>query len=191
MTTAGTDERRTDTRQQIRAIALELFAEQGYEKTSLREIAERLGVTKAAVYYHYRTKEEILTSLLDEHLAGMDALVEWAESQPPGRERRRGVLRRYSAQLDAMAEDGSQLIRFMQENQTSMKELGSAAGMRRRFERLAAMLVDPGGSAADQLRSRLSLMALNFGAFARDVLPDDPAQRRAAALEVALELGGR
>ena len=59
MSTAGTDERRTDTRQQIRAVALELFAEQGYERTSLREIAERLGVTKAAVYYHYRTKEEI------------------------------------------------------------------------------------------------------------------------------------
>jgi len=186
----GTDERRTDTRQQIRAVALELFAEQGYEKTSLREIAERLGVTKAAVYYHYRTKEEILTSLLDEHLGEIDALVEWAEAQPPGRERRRAVIERYSAQLAVMAEDGSQLIRFMQENQTSMKELAAAAGMRKRFERLAATLVDPDGSAADQLRSRLSLMALNFGAFARDVLPGAPAGRRAAALEVALELGG-
>src|SRR5262249_12854805 len=40
------------TRERIQAIALELFAEQGYEKTSLREIAERLGVTKAALYYH-------------------------------------------------------------------------------------------------------------------------------------------
>lgn len=188
---AGTDERRTDTRQQIRAVALELFAEQGYEKTSLREIAERLGVTKAAVYYHYRTKEEILTSLLEEHLAGMDALVEWAEAQPPGRDRRRGVLERYSAQLAGMEKDGSQLIRFMQENQTSMKELAAAAGMRERFGRLAAMLVDPDASAADQLRGRLSLIALNFGAFARDVLPEDPAERRAAALEVALELGGR
>ncbi|MBN9097659.1 MULTISPECIES: TetR/AcrR family transcriptional regulator [unclassified Pseudonocardia] len=190
MTAAGTDERRTDTRQQIRAVALELFAEQGYEKTSLREIAERLGVTKAAVYYHYRTKEEILSSLLDEHLAGLDALVEWAEAQPPGRERRRAILQRYSEQLAAMADDGSQLIRFMQENQTSMKELGAAAGMRLRFERLGAMLVDPDASAADQLRGRLSLMALHFGTFARDV-PGDPGERRTAALEVALELGGR
>ena len=190
MTGAGTDERRTDTRQQIRAVALELFAEQGYEKTSLREIAERLGVTKAAVYYHYRTKEEILSSLLDEHLAGMDALVEWAEAQPPGRERRRGVLERYSALLTTMAEDGSQLIRFMQENQTSMKELASAAGMRRRFERLGAMLVDPDASAADQLRGRLSLIALHFGTFAPEV-PGGPAERRAAALEVAMDLGGR
>src|SRR5258706_7919938 len=149
MTTAGTDERRTDTRKLIRAVALELFAEQGYEKTSLREIAERLGVTKAAVYYHYRTKEEILSSLLDEHLAGMDAVVEWAKGLPPGRERRRAVLERYSALLGTMTEDGSQLVRFMQENQTSIKELAAGAGLKARFERLSTMLVDPGASAAD------------------------------------------
>ena len=41
--------RRGDTRARIQRVALELFAEQGYERTSLREIAERLGVTKAAL----------------------------------------------------------------------------------------------------------------------------------------------
>src|SRR5215469_16465337 len=50
---------RGGTRERIQAIALELFAEQGYEKTSLREIAERLGVTKAALYYHFKSKEDI------------------------------------------------------------------------------------------------------------------------------------
>ena len=44
--------RRGDTRARIQQVALEMFAEQGYERTSLREIAERLGVTKAALYYH-------------------------------------------------------------------------------------------------------------------------------------------
>ncbi|MCW2946577.1 MAG: putative transcriptional regulator, TetR family, partial [Actinoallomurus sp.] len=47
-------ERRSDTREKIQAVALELFAEHGYDKTSLREIAERLDVTKAALYYHFR-----------------------------------------------------------------------------------------------------------------------------------------
>ena len=75
------DERRTDTRSQIREVALELFAEQGYDKTSLREIAERLGITKAAVYYHFKTKEEILASLFDEFFAGLDELVAWARAQ--------------------------------------------------------------------------------------------------------------
>ena len=39
---------RSDTRERIIRVALELFSEQGYEQTSLREIADRLGVTKAA-----------------------------------------------------------------------------------------------------------------------------------------------
>src|SRR5262249_20860254 len=58
--TAGSDggghdaRHRSDTRARIQQVALELFAEQGYEKTSLREIAERLDVTKAALYYHFK-----------------------------------------------------------------------------------------------------------------------------------------
>ena len=44
---------RGDTRTRIQQVALELFAEQGYDKTSLREIAGRLDVTKAALYYHF------------------------------------------------------------------------------------------------------------------------------------------
>jgi AcrR family transcriptional regulator len=50
-------------RARILDVALELFNEQGYDKTSLREIAERLGVTKAALYYHFERKEDILLEL--------------------------------------------------------------------------------------------------------------------------------
>jgi AcrR family transcriptional regulator len=189
MTKAGADERRTDTREQIRAIALELFAEQGYEKTSLREIAERLGVTKAAVYYHYRTKEEILASLLDKQLAGMDAIVEWGSSLPPGPQRRRDVLERYSTLLAGTSETGRQLVRFLQESQTQIKELAAGARMRERFARLAALLTEPGDPPAVQLRARLALIALHLGAFAHTELGGDPVQSREAALEVALELG--
>nr|WP_246210973.1 TetR/AcrR family transcriptional regulator [Phytoactinopolyspora alkaliphila] len=53
-----------DTASRIREVALELFTRQGYEKTSLREIAAALGITKAAVYYHYRSKVDILDDLL-------------------------------------------------------------------------------------------------------------------------------
>ncbi len=53
----------TGTRQRILDVALDLFVEQGYEKTSLREIAERVGVTKAALYYHFESKDDILLAL--------------------------------------------------------------------------------------------------------------------------------
>jgi AcrR family transcriptional regulator len=63
------------TRERILDIALELFNEQGYDKTSLREIAERLGYTKAALYYHFERKEDILLELhLRIHALGEAAL---------------------------------------------------------------------------------------------------------------------
>jgi len=51
------------TRERILDVALELFTEQGYEKTSLRDIAEQLGITKAALYYHFERKQDILLEL--------------------------------------------------------------------------------------------------------------------------------
>jgi AcrR family transcriptional regulator len=66
---------RGSTRDRILDVALELFNEQGYDKTSLREIAERLGVTKAALYYHFERKQDILLELhLRLHALGRDVL---------------------------------------------------------------------------------------------------------------------
>lgn len=67
------------TRERILDIALELFAEHGYDKTSLRDIAERLGTTKAALYYHFARKEDILLELhLRLHALSHDAIAELA-----------------------------------------------------------------------------------------------------------------
>lgn len=54
----------SDTRATIRAVALELFSTRGYEQTSLREIAERVGLTKASLYYHYPSKQALLLDLI-------------------------------------------------------------------------------------------------------------------------------
>jgi AcrR family transcriptional regulator len=63
------------TRERILDIALELFTERGYEATSLRDIAERLGTTKAAIYYHFARKEDILLELhLRMHALGLEPL---------------------------------------------------------------------------------------------------------------------
>ena len=72
---ADTATERSGTRERILDIALELFSTQGYDKTSLREIAQRLGFSKAAIYYHFASKEEILLALhLRLHEFGRDAL---------------------------------------------------------------------------------------------------------------------
>ena len=51
------------TRDRILDIALDLFIDKGFDKTSLREIAERLGFSKAALYYHFASKDDILLAL--------------------------------------------------------------------------------------------------------------------------------
>lgn len=183
------DERRTDTRQQIRIVAMELFAEQGYDKTSLREIAERLGVTKAAVYYHFRTKEEIVGSLFDDQLTAITELVEWGRSQPSGPERSRGIIERYSAHLAGTGVN-PHMVRFLQENQTAVKGLSMGTRMQDAFQALAELLAGPDAGIACLLKMRLALVAVHFGSFAKEDLPGTPEERRAAALEVALELVG-
>ena len=70
------------TRERILDVALDLFTEQGFDGTSLRQIAERLGVTKAALYYHFTSKDDILMALhLRLHEAGREALAQLGEEQ--------------------------------------------------------------------------------------------------------------
>lgn len=52
--------RKTDRRSLIRTTALSLFAERGYDRTSLKDIADRIGITHPALYYYYKSKSDIL-----------------------------------------------------------------------------------------------------------------------------------
>jgi len=74
---------KSDTRDRILDVALDLFTEQGFDGTSLREIAERLNVTKAALYYHFESKDDILLALhMRLHEFGREALLKMAEQEP-------------------------------------------------------------------------------------------------------------
>ncbi len=174
------------TRQRIQAVALELFTEQGYEKTSLREIAERLGVTKAALYYHFKSKDEIVTSLVDDRLRRMDELIAWAADQPPTLATRRALLGRYADSM--FAGDLPQVMRFFEQNQTVLKSLVAGQQMRDRMMRLAHELCRGDDSPAAQLRAALTLFAVHSSWFAVRApgITDD--ERKRIALEVADEL---
>ncbi|MGD0984060.1 MAG: helix-turn-helix domain-containing protein [Acidimicrobiales bacterium] len=64
-----------NTRQRILDIALDLFITQGYDATSIRQIAERLGFSKASIYYHFASKQDILMALHYKlHEVGREAL---------------------------------------------------------------------------------------------------------------------
>ena len=134
---------RTDTRSRVQKVALELFAEQGYEKTSLREIAERLGVTKAALYYHFKSKEDIVHSFTDDYFAELDALLDWAKDQPRGDETRRELLDRYVGIVLA----SNEVFRFLEQNRASVQSMEAGkerfARVRVRLDALVDVLVGP------------------------------------------------
>jgi AcrR family transcriptional regulator len=62
------------TRQRILDVAVDRFTEAGYEATSLREIAEDLGMTKAALYYHFKSKDDIARALIEPFLDAWGSL---------------------------------------------------------------------------------------------------------------------
>ncbi|MFF8910082.1 TetR/AcrR family transcriptional regulator [Streptomyces olivaceoviridis] len=185
LTMDGTkQQRRGNTRQRIQDVALELFAEQGYEKTSLREIAERLDVTKAALYYHFKTKEEIIVSLFADLTKPIEDLIEWGGQQPHTLETKQEIVRRYSEAL-AGAEP---LFRFMQENQATVRELRIGDTFKDRMRGLRDILIDPEAELVDQVRSVSAMFTLHAGMFVMQDLEGDSEKKREAVLEVALDL---
>jgi AcrR family transcriptional regulator len=69
------------TRAQILDAARRLFVRQGYQHTSIREIAEQLGMTKTAVLYHFPTKADILASVAEPFLNDLAAALDGVTSR--------------------------------------------------------------------------------------------------------------
>ncbi|MFJ8312299.1 MULTISPECIES: TetR/AcrR family transcriptional regulator [unclassified Streptomyces] len=175
---------RGNTRQRIQDVALELFGEQGYEKTSLREIAERLDVTKAALYYHFKTKEDIIISLFQDLTRPMDEVIEWGRERPQTLETKLEILRRYSEALVG----AEPLFRFMQENQAAMRELSIGEMFKKRMHAMVDLLKDPDASLSDQIRCFTALFSMHAGMFVLKEVEGDPEDKRKSILEVAGDL---
>lgn len=61
-------------REAILAVAVRLFNEQGYDATSVSDLARRLGLAKSALYHHFSSKEELLSVALEAALGGLEAV---------------------------------------------------------------------------------------------------------------------
>ncbi len=62
--------------QGILAVAVAAFNEHGYDATSIGMLAERLGLSKSAIYHHFGSKDEMLDLALDAALGGLEAVVD-------------------------------------------------------------------------------------------------------------------
>jgi AcrR family transcriptional regulator len=181
---------RTDTRSRVQKVALELFAEQGYEKTSLREIAERLGVTKAALYYHFKSKEDIVHSFTDDYFAELDTLLDWARQQPRSQETQLAVLDRYVGIVLA----GNEVFRFLEQNRASVQAMEAGkerfARFRGRLEALVDVLVGSEAPLRDRVRATTAVFAVGASCMFFLQQVDDTDKLRAIVLEMATDLIG-
>ena len=72
-----------DTKERILAAALDMFSQNGYTGTNIRELAASVGLVKSSMYKHFESKEEILNGLLDEMIAYYDQRFGSPEHLPP------------------------------------------------------------------------------------------------------------
>ncbi|MEV7778277.1 helix-turn-helix domain-containing protein [Kitasatospora sp. NPDC088351] len=193
---------RSDTRARIIAVALELFAEHGYEQTSLREIADRLGVTKAALYYHFKTKDDIVHGIVQSMAAPIDDTIAWGREQPWTPELRDELIRRFAAGMSERAP----LLRFFHENQPALRESPAGLEFKERMVAMIRLVHGPDASFQNRLRAAMSLFTINSALFmlkqdisecqAADHPQDGEAkvatlgEAMTAAQQVALEIGG-
>jgi AcrR family transcriptional regulator len=78
---------RTNRRETIIDVAAELFQKQGYTATSVRQIAEAVGVTEAALYYHFKDgKRALLGAVLEDHMPDLEEALQGSEKATTLRE---------------------------------------------------------------------------------------------------------
>jgi len=68
-----------DTRQRLIDVAVELFTRHSFAGTSLQMIADELGFTKAAIYHHFRTREQLLDAVVEPILGRLRDVIDEAE----------------------------------------------------------------------------------------------------------------
>jgi AcrR family transcriptional regulator len=176
--------RRSDTRKRIQQVALGLFAEKGYEGTSVREIAGRLGFTTAALYYHFKSKEDILRSLLADLDAELDSLSEWGNSQPPTVEMRQELLRRLANLMHG------DVLRFLHRNQGELQSLDAGPQDVSAMAEILRILTGGSKDVGDITRATLAIIGIFTVDQIADALgrPDREEERAAVALAIAGDL---
>ena len=153
--------RRTPAQSRILHAALDLFADHGVSGTSLQMIADAVGVTKAAVYHKFKTKEEIVIAVAEMELATLENALEAAEAQADSVGARKVLL----SEVVGMAVERRRWVRALQNDPVMVRLLGEHEPFRNLITRLYAILLNE----ADDTEARISA-ALFSGAIAGTVI---------------------
>lgn len=175
------DGRTTDMRRRILEVACRRFAADGVAATSLRDIADELGVTKAALYYHFPRKADLLREAFVPLAESIDAWLERAESsRAPVRE----LLEDY---FDVVREHGG-LVQVLGREPSALEGSPIAGRLAGWVERAQRVLAGPDADLEARVRATVAIGGLARAAFF--VAADDTDTVRRIAVDAALDALG-
>ncbi|OME86248.1 hypothetical protein BK120_09835 [Paenibacillus sp. FSL A5-0031] len=180
----------SETKAEAQRVALELFTTKGFEATSLREIAEQLGISKAALYYHFKSKNDIVNSMMSSRGNEAAELLAWAVSQEPSPDLLERTVLRW---VDSTSVDKLRGIRFVNANPNLMRSVVSNPGGQIR-DSLGAVAELVAGKDADPTRKllvRMAFLSINSALMAASGTERTDEEIVAAAREMALALLNR
>jgi AcrR family transcriptional regulator len=148
---------RSATQQRTLTAALDLFADHGVSGTSLQMIADRVGVTKAAIYYQFKTKDEIVLAVAEREMRPLEEALETAEAQKSQARAREMLL----VQVIDMAIERRRWVRALQNDPVMIRLLASHAPLAELMERIYGLLL---GAAGPAERVRIAMMGATIGA---------------------------
>jgi AcrR family transcriptional regulator len=168
---------RPDTRARILDAALDVFSEHGFEGSSLQEIADRLELTKAALYYYFRSKDELLEALVEPAITGLNEILEECSGEPDTPARRRQFMKLY---LDYFLRQ-RRLIAYISRDLGTLAHPALSSGNEQRRARVEEMLAGSDLDLSDRVR-----VTMAFGGMQAAIAqyPDaDETELRAALLD--------
>lgn len=149
----ATQDRRRD---QIRALALRLFRERGYDRTALREIAAELGLSKSGLYHHFPSKDSLLASLVDPLLDRLEVLLEQAPATLSTAEEKEAFLARY---VDVLLEH-REVVGLLSSDVAARSHPASGRRLQEVTESLYQRLAGPSAGLPERVKAAHALVGL-------------------------------
>src|SRR5581483_3023420 len=141
-------------REELTRIAARLFAERGYQGTSLADLADELGVQKPSLYHHIASKEDLLWAVASEGAEAFHAALDGVPATAPAAERIRLALRGHLAVVAEQLDVATVFVREWRHLTGERRE--RFVGERRRYEeRIRALYRD--GVDGSELRTDLDV----------------------------------
>ncbi|KMY50007.1 TetR/AcrR family transcriptional regulator [Peribacillus loiseleuriae] len=172
-----------ETKEEAQRVALELFIAKGFEATSLREIAEEIGISKAALYYHFNSKEDIVKSIVSARSKEVTELLNWVRNQDPASDLLERTVLRW---IETTSVEKLRGIRFVNANPAVMRNMSTGIG--ENLGAVAELVTGKGSDPTRKLMVRMVFLSINSAVMAAEGTQQSDEEIVAASREMALAL---